>query len=1122
MKPAMWTRTIILGLAAGLMLAAVACAAGQAPFVPVRIFPASAHVSLPITQTVRARLTPLFADPSTRPTADAPASNVALESIMVAGDAVTVVLHLAPPALDADGRPVSADPARADPVRVVDSDGLTGQIIDALLDLPIRQVHLLAVDASAPGQTPRPLHTFAPSRPIEKKPVLSGAEDTHLPAPTTNNRLSVASSDAAAQQAAGGLSGKSVYVSAGHGWYFHPDLGWHTQRGVNNGIIEDHNNAEAVNQYLIAYLRQAGADVFPARDPAMIDAERVIDNADNVGGAGFAEAGEWFTSALAGYRGGSYRYAVSVAAITPTAVATWSAPVMVSGWYPVYAWYVPAANRVPQARYHILHAGGASEVTISQQTHGYTWRYLGTYYFRAGEVAQVVVSNASSVAGMAVIADAIRLGGGVGDIVRGPGPSLKPRWEEAARYWTMLLGAPASVYDSREGEMWCDTLAPDACDDITARPRYADWENIGTGDDAVFVSWHSNASSGNARGTVSFVYNNDPDPPYNQWARLPGALELQSAVHGRVIEAIRNGWDSSWHDFGQWQANLGEVRETRSAPAMLIEMAFHDNITDAAQLREPRFAQLLARAVYQGIVAYYAQKDGVTPRYLPEPPEQLAVRNMGGGALAVSWQAPATFALGTPTDPAQRYRIYTSSDGFAWDNGREVTGLSAVLGGYSNGQVVYVRVTAINDGGESFPTPALAARVGPAPRVLVVHGFDSLDASMRLVDGAATRMILDRMNRYNYAVQHATAITEAFDSAVRQTIASGAVSLTGYRLVDWFAGMQTAKDGVFDPAERAALRQFVSQPRRVLLVSGSNVAACLSGADPAFLRDILGAQYVVDSALSYQAIPVSPGLFAGLPSLSIDDGARGTYNAWSNDVIAPAAGAVSIVAHASGGSAGVSRQHPGQTRVVFLSFPLETVYPDSARSALMARVVSILGAPVAALPYKVFLPSAGVSNVTLCDALVNGGFETDAGWQINPTPWPATYTTALAWAGQRSMRAGVPFDMPDPGVLAFSSVSQTVTLPAGAPWLSVWINASTEDDDDQFYIRLWDETGALTTLYQSSAPTAGWQRLVFDLSSWAGQRITLLLGARNDGDGRRSVAWFDEVSVPYPCAAAQD
>ncbi len=1111
MKLATCARMITLGLAAGLALASVACAAGQPLSARARLIAGPVQPALPLGQVVQARLAPLFGEP-TQPSGPA-SSQTALESVVVAGEAVTVVLRIALPALAADSRPVA----------VVDSDSLTRQVIEALLDLPIRRVHVLAVDAAAPDQPPRPLHTFAPARPAQTKPVLSGAEDTHLPAGSSAAPAAAVLSEAAWQQTVGGLAGKSVYVSAGHGWYFHPTLGWRTQRGVSNGLVEDHNNAEVVNQYLIAYLRQAGADVFPTRDPAMIDAERVIDNADNVGGAGYVEAGQWFTSALAGYRGSSYRYAVSVAAITPTAVATWSAPVDVSGWYPVYAWYVAAANRVPQARYRIIHAGGASEVVINQQTHGYTWRYLGAYYFRAGELAQVVVSNASNVAGKAVIADAIRLGGGVGDINRGAGPSLKPRWEEAARYWTMLLGAPAGVYDSREGELWCDTLAPDACDDINARPRYADWENIGAGDDAVFVSWHSNASNGNARGTVSFIYNNDPTPPYNQWARAPGARELQSAVHGRVIQAIRGGWDSSWYDFGQWQANLGEVREISSMPAMLIEMAFHDNITDAAQLREPRFARLLARAVYQGIVNYYAQKDGVPPRYLPEPPEQLVVRNVGGGALAVSWQTPPTFALGTPADPAQRYRLYTSSDGFAWDDGRDVSGLSAVLSGYAAGQTVFVRVTAINDGGESFPTPALAARVGPAPRLLVVHGFDSLDASMRLVEGAATRMILDRMNRYNYVAQHAGVITEAFDSAVRQAVASGALSLSGYRLVDWFAGMQTVRDGIFTPAERAALRAFVSQPRRVLLVSGSNVAAFLNGADAAFLRDVLGAQYVADSALSYQVTPLSPGLFAGLSPVSIDDGARGAYNAWSNDVIAPAPGASSIMAHASGGMAGVLRQHVDETMSVFLSFPLETVYPDAARSALMARVVSLLGAPVAQRPARVFLPAVVVAGAQdVCDALANGSFEVDTAWQINPTPWPATYTTALAWAGQRSMRVGVPFDTPDPGVLAFSSVSQTVMLPADGPSLSVWLRADTEDDDDVFYIRLWDQAGALTTLYESSAPTADWQRLVFDLSPWAGQRVTLLLGARNDGDGRRSVAWFDALSVPFSCPAGQD
>ena len=1053
---------------------------------------APAQQTAPLTDTVRDRLAAAFAQPgpaSVRP-------GLSISSVEVAGQVVTAVLTLPESALYPPDRRT-----------VIDSDGITRQAIDALLGLPVLSIHVLAADPRAPGQPPKPLNAFVPTRPIQTKPALSSVEGAPVPGesgtpPSAPNRVQ-----------AGGLAGKSVYLSAGHGWYFHPDLGWKTQRGAYNGIIEDHNNAESVNQYLIAYLRQAGADVFPARDPAMVQAELIVDN-----GAGYSESGGLFLSGIyTRSYGGSYRFVLSVASGTATAASTWSAPVSVSGWYPVYAWYVSAVTNVPDARYRITHAGGSSDVIINQRTHGYTWRYLGTFYFRAGSTATVTLSNASSVVGMAVVADAIRLGGGIGNIDRGAGPSQKPRWEEASRYWTMQLGAPASVYDSRPGELWCDSTAPDACDDINARPRYADWENIGTGDDAVFVSWHSNGGGGNARGTVSYVYNNDPNPPYNEWLRVPGALELQSAVHNRVIQAIRAGWDPTWYDFGKWQGNLGEVRETRSVPAMLIEMAFHDNITDAAQLREPRFAQLLARAVYQGIVNYYSQKDGVTARYLPEPPERLMVRNVGNRALSVSWQAPATFAFGTSTDPAQSYRVYLSSDGFAWDNGRVVSGTSVTLNGFAWGQVVYARVTAVNAGGESFPTPVLAARVGTAPRVLIVHGFDSLDASMRLLEGAATRMILDRMNRGNYIVQHAAVITEPFDSAVRQAVNADAITLAGYRLVDWYAGAQSTGDGVLTAAERQALRQFVAGAGRVLLVSGSNVAAHLGSADAAFLAEVLGATYVGDGSASYQASAVSPGLFSGLAALGIDDGTQGAYNAWSNDVVQPATGASSVLSYGSGGVAGVSKPHASGALSVYLAFPLETVYSSPARQSVMARVLALVGPPTAPYSPKAFLPAVRGGSLAACNVIDNGGFETATGWQINPTPWPANYTTALVYSGARAMRTGIPLNVTDPMTLAFSSVSQTVVLPPGSPSLSLWINSATEDSNDAFYVRLWDAGGALATLYDTSAPSGGWQQLVFDMTAWAGQRITLLIGARNDGDGLRSVAYYDEVSVVGPC-----
>jgi hypothetical protein len=355
------------------------------------------------------------------------------------------------------------------------------------------------------------------------------------------------------------------------------------------------------------------------------------------------------------------------------------------------------------------------ETIVDQRKHGSTWRYLGTFYFRTGQQANVRLLNTSEVAGAAVMADAIRLGGGIGDTDRGSGPSGKPRFEEAARYWTQFLGASINVYNP------CGS-AGDLCDDVDTRGRYADWENTNTGDDAIYVAWHTNGADGTARGTVSYVYNNDPDPTWAQYHLVTGSVQLQAAIHTQVIQAIHNAWDASWLDRGQVQANLGEVREAQSMPSMLIEMAFHDNPIDAAALLEPRFEQLLARAMYQGIVKYYAQKNGLTAHFLPEPPQRFTMRNAGNGQITLAWQPPATFAFGTASDPAQSYRVYLSDDGSAWDEGRDVAGTALTLNGFANGQVVYARVTAVNAGGESFPTPVLAVRVGATARVLVVHG----------------------------------------------------------------------------------------------------------------------------------------------------------------------------------------------------------------------------------------------------------------------------------------------------------------------------------------------------------------------------------------------------------------
>jgi hypothetical protein len=260
------------------------------------------------------------------------------------------------------------------------------------------------------------------------------------------------------------------------------------------------------------------------------------------------------------------------------------------------------------ARYEIHHAGGTTTVRISQEIHGQTWRYLGEYYFEAGTAGQVTLVNGSDDPGQAVVADALRFGGGLGSISEPGGTSGRPRWEEAATYWARYQGIPAEMCSS----------------DPVCRPLYAEWETArgyaGDAQDAVYVSWHTNAGGGT--GTESYIHDAEP---------TAGSADLQRWIHAELIHDLRAGWDPQWVNRGRKSADFGEVRELSSLPGVLLEIAFHDTEDpgDADDLREPVFRQIAARAVFQGIVKYFAGRDETQVHLSPEPPTRLVARNSG-------------------------------------------------------------------------------------------------------------------------------------------------------------------------------------------------------------------------------------------------------------------------------------------------------------------------------------------------------------------------------------------------------------------------------------------------------------------------------------------------------------
>jgi N-acetylmuramoyl-L-alanine amidase len=763
---------------------------------------------------------------------------------------------------------------------------------------------------------PHPPTSFAPA-------YLSapGSGEGELPLPSPETIFSVLGEGP-------GLRGKTVFVSAGHGWYWNTSFNtYRTQRPVypsspypsGEGVVEDFNNAEAVNQYLLPYLQNAGADAWAVRERDMNTNMIIVDD----GSAGFSTQGSWASNS-GGYNG-TYRSATTVNA-SPTATATWTFTPPTTATYAVYVRFPSAAiTRTVDARFFVERAGAITPVTITQARDGNNWRFIGNYPFYGGRPARIYVTNQSATSGVTVLADAVRIGGGVAD-TSAPNTSVisgKPRWEEQAWTYAKWAGLPnIGTYN-----------------DVIVRPIYSEWEKE-AGEDAVYISWHTNGYNGYntvARGTESYIY-------LTPTAR---SVELQNFIHTSLLGEIHAGWEAGWPDRGQKRDNLGEVRMLSTMPGVLIENGFHDNPTDVEAMKDPRFLQLSARAIYHGLVHYWNSIDPNVPLvYLPEPPRQVIMRNSGAGQLTIAWQPGPTDGSGPLGDAATSYRVYTSTDGFGWSNPIDVAATSYTLTGLSSDQLIFAKVTGVNAGGESFASPVLAARTAPfgSAQMLIVYGFDRID---RLGDtqqndppeGYSRRVFVDRINRFDAIIQHAEVITLPFDSAQQAAVSSGSVGLGSYTIVDWIAGENQAPFPSLTTNDQTALTNFLNNGG-ALFISGSEIGYELK--NTSFYANTLRASFVADDAQTYTANSTVGGIFNGLGAIYFDDGSHGMYDVDYADVIAPINGATSALVYNT--AAAAVQYINGCTRLVYSGIPFETIYPRATRQAMMTRLMSFLGA----------------------------------------------------------------------------------------------------------------------------------------------------------------------------------
>ncbi len=166
-------------------------------------------------------------------------------------------------------------------------------------------------------------------------------------------------------------------------------------------------------------------------------------------------------------------------------------------------------------------------------------------------------------------------------------------WQMGASEYIRSLGAPQTVYQP----LPYSNSVPQAFDhDIAARPEYANW--IGAN---AMVSVHNNGGGStncNSHGTETWY---DSANGYQTQS-----LALAQAIHGKVIQRIRERWDANWCDRGVKGANgnYGENRRFRG-PAALVELGFMDVQSDNSALQNATFRAIAMAAINEGLVQYY-------------------------------------------------------------------------------------------------------------------------------------------------------------------------------------------------------------------------------------------------------------------------------------------------------------------------------------------------------------------------------------------------------------------------------------------------------------------------------------------------------------------------------------
>ena len=705
-----------------------------------------------------------------------------------------------------------------------------------------------------------------------------------------------------------GLEGNHIALWQSHGKYYINDKNkWGWQRPRLFCTTEDQFTQSFILPYLLPMLENAGANVFTPRERDTQKREVIVDNDGSLsrdGGQGSlyldvkSRKARWEQTSQPGfaqrkriYQDNENPFLTGTARFAKTekkkdkAFAEWVPDIPETGEYAVYVSYQTLPGSVSDAKYLVFHNGGVTEFKVNQQIGGGTWVYLGTFTFDKGrnDYGMVVLSNESKEKGV-VCADAVRFGGGMGNIARGGQTSGLPRYLEGARYSAQWAGMPYSVYGGYEGKN-------DMNDDINARSRTVNYlagksvfnpaeEGLGIPFE-MSMALHSDAGFSKENeiiGTLGIYTTNFNNGRLNAGTDRHASRDLSDVLLTQLQRDIRSTFNVDWTRRSLWNRNYSETR-LPAVPSTIVELLSHQNFADMRLGHDPNFKFTVGRALYKAILQYICNQHGKEYMVQPLPVSHFAIRfGKKKNTLELSWQGKEDPL--EPTAKPREYIVYTRIGRGGFDNGVRVSSPFHTVK-IEPGIVYSFKVTAVNRGGESFPSEILAAYKAKREKgqILIVNGFDRISGPAVIdtpetvgfdlsqdpgvpylydISLCGTQQNFNRKeagkrlgesreeyegmkiigNTFDYPFIHGKAIQAAgnysFVSCSDEAVEKGILSLEDYPIVDYILGLEK-EDNSSNPARNTYYKTFSSSMQRILasycrsggnlLVSGAYVGS---------------------------------------------------------------------------------------------------------------------------------------------------------------------------------------------------------------------------------------------------------------------------------------------------------